>query len=292
MYRLTELDKEILKIRIELEKTSNKELRKILLEQKKQLERMRELIGSMYMEYGENLHMSDVEKFNARRKIEVELKDMNKKISPLEVGIVGGLLYGAYKEGYYKTAYTIDKGISVGVNYKILRKEFIDAVVNADFEGQTYSSRIWQNKEWVVNQLYNTIGKGIYEGTSVNKLGKEIKDIFGSSAYQSKRLVNTELARVVTLAQDEIYKDSGVVSKVMWTATLDDHTCSDCGNYDGKIFDIEDSTKPMPPIHPNDRCCYIPVVEGWSPKARREQSTKTTIPYVTYNEWKEKKNID
>lgn len=287
---LRELEKEILKIRIELEKTSNKELRKILLEQKKYLERMRELIGSMYMEYGENLHMSDVEKFNTKRKFENELKDMHKGLSPLEVGIVGSTLYGAYKDSYYKTAYTIDKGLSIGINYKILRKEFIDAVINANFEGMTYSDRIWKNKEWLVNNLYDVIGKGIYEGYSVDKMSKEIKDIFGSSAYQSKRLVNTELARVVTNAQGEIYRDSGVIKKVMYNATLDDRTSEICIELDGQIFDIN-TNYPKPPQHPNCRSVIIPVVEGWNPRTRRDNITKENIPYQKYDEWKQQNKI-
>lgn len=293
-YKLSELDKEILKIRIELEKTSNKELRKILLEQKKQLERMRELIGSMYMEYGENLHMSDVEKFNTRRKFETELKSMNKKISPLEIGLVGGLLYGVYKDGYYKTAYTINRGIdiNVGINYKILRKEFIDAVVNADFRGENYSSRIWKNKEWLTTKLYEVVSKGIYDGHSIDKMSKEIKDTFGSSAYQSKRLVNTELARVVTNATEEIYRDSGVVNKVIWIATLDERTNPEDAALDGTVWDLDDVSRPNPPLHPNCRCAIAPYLPDWNTRTRRDNITKENIPYQTYEEWKQNNNID
>lgn len=288
---LKQLEKEILKLRIELEKTSNKELRKILLEQKKHLERMRELIGSMYMEYGENLHMSSVEKFNTRRKFETELKDMHKGLSPLEVGIVGTILYNAYKEGYYKTAYTIDNGVSIGINYKILRPEFINSVINANFEGMTYSDRIWKNKEWLVNKLYDVIGKGIYEGYSVDKMSKKIKDLFGSSAYQSKRLVNTELARIVTNAQDEIYKDSGVVQKVIWIATLDERTNPEDAALDGTIWDLDDISRPRPPLHPNCRCAISAYLPDWNPRTRRDNITKENIPYSSYSEWAEQNNI-
>ncbi|WP_313757272.1 minor capsid protein [Tissierella sp.] len=288
---LKELEKEILKIRIELEKTSNKEVRKILIEQKKYLERLRREIGSMYMEYGEELHMSSIEKFNTRRKFENELKDMYKGLSPLEVGIVGSILYGAYKESYYKTSYTIDKGLSIGINYKILRKEFIDTVVNADFQGQNFSSRIWKNKEWLVNKLYGTIGKGIYEGYSVDKMSKEIKDIFGSSAYQSKRLVNSELARVVTNASEEIYRNSEVVQKVIWIATLDKKTNPEDGALDGGIWDLEDISRPKPPLHPNCRCAIAPYLPDWSPTTRRDNITKENIPYQNYSDWAKSKGI-
>lgn len=286
------LEKEILRLILQIEKETNKEVKKILIQHKKYLERMRLEIGSLYMEYGENLHMSSIEKFNTRRKFENELKDMYKGLSSLEAGIVGSILYGAYKDSYYKTAYTIDKGISIGINYKILRKEFIDAVVNANFEGQNFSSRIWNNKDWLVNKLYDTIGKGIYEGYSVDKMSKEIKDIFGSSAYQSKRLINSELARVVTNASEEIYRDSGVVQKVIWIATLDKRTNPEDAALDGTIWDLDDINRPKIPLHPNCRCAIAPYIEGWSPRMRRDNITKENIPYQTYRDWAKDKGID
>ncbi|MCK9471781.1 MAG: minor capsid protein [Bacilli bacterium] len=289
-YKLNELDKEILKLRVELEKTSNKELRKILLEQKKYLESLRKDIGSLYMEYGEDLHMTDVEKFNTKRKFEVELKETHRKLTLFEVEIVSSILFSSYINSYYKTANILDKGLSININYKLLRKEFIESVINANFEGQVFSDRIWNNKAWLVNKLYDTIGKGITEGYSVDKMSKEITKIFGSSAYQSKRLINTELARVVTEAQDNIYRDSGVINKVMYNATLDNLTSQICQDLDGEIFDIN-TNYPKPPQHPNCRSVIIPVVEGWSPRTRRDNITKTNIPYTDYKSWQKENNI-
>ena len=82
------------------------------------------------------------------------------------------------------------------------------------------------------------------------------------------------------------------VEQVMWSATLDMKTCSECGDLDGKIFDINDPGKPENPLHLNCRCCWMNVpYEGWSPTQRRDNETKEIIPYTTYNKWRDNKAI-
>ena len=100
---------------------------------------------------------------------------------------------------------------------------------------------------------------------------------------QAKRLVNTEVARAVNAGQMDIYRESGVVGKVMWTATLEDNTCDYCADMDGKIFDLDKAPNPL--AHPMCRCCLVPVVDDWTPTKRADNQTKENIDYVTYNEW-------
>ncbi len=287
------LEKEILKLRIAIEKETNKDIKKILIQQKKYLEQMRKEIGNIYMKYSDtegNLNMNVTDRHNTMKKVEKDILNMRTVLAVATVTIAGATLLKSYVDGYYKTANIIDKGVSININYKILRPEFINAVVNANFEGMTYSDRIWKNTDWLSSKLYDVIGKGITEGTSIQKLSKEIKDAFGSSTYQANRLVNTEMARIVTNAQDGIYKDSGVVGKVMYNATLDDRTSEICIELDGQIFDIN-TNYPKPPQHPNCRSVIIPVVEGWNPKTRRDNITKENIPYQKYEEWAKQNNI-
>jgi uncharacterized protein with gpF-like domain len=93
------------------------------------------------------------------------------------------------------------------------------------------------------------------------------------------------------MAQEEIYRNSGVVTKVMWNATLEGNTCEECQALDGKTFDL-DGDKPEIPYHPNCRCVYIPVVDGWNPSKRRDQETGEIIEYKDYKAWLKDKNID
>ena len=62
-------------------------------------------------------------------------------------------------------------------------------------------------------------------GKSVEKLSRDVAKSFGSSAFESRRLLTTEVARCQTQAFNDIYKDSDIVKKVMWSATLENNTC-------------------------------------------------------------------
>ena len=220
------------------------------------------------------------------RKVEKEIVKSRNKLAETAIAIVGASLLKSYIDSYYKTASTIDKGVSVGINYKLLRKEFVEAVINANFEGMTYSDRIWKNTNKLADKLYDVIGKGISDGTSIQKLSKEIKDAFGTSAFESKRLVNTEMARVTIEAQNNIYKDSGIVNKVIWISTLDDLTNPEDASLDGTVWDVNDTSRPQIPLHPNCRCTIAPYIEGWSPTTRRDNITKEEIPYKSFSDWK------
>lgn len=292
---LKQLEKEILKLRIQLEKETNKDIRKVLKVQKKHLENMRKNIGNIYMKYANDegeLIVNGIDRFHIMKDVERNIINVSRNLIDFTTSIADETLLKSYVNSYYKTANIIQDGISVGINYKILRPEFIENVLNANFEGITYSDRIWKNTNKLANRLYDTIGKGITEGTSIQKLSKEVKDAFGVSAYEAKRLVTTEMARVVTNASDNIYHDSGIVQQVQWVSTLDEKTNPEDAALDGTIWDLDDISRPKPPLHPNCRCTIAPYLPEWSAKTRIDNITKEHIPYKSYDDWLKDKNIN
>jgi SPP1 gp7 family putative phage head morphogenesis protein len=141
----------------------------------------------------------------------------------------------------------------------------------------------------------NQIEKGIIQGASIDKLSQSIKKEFEVSAYESKRLIHTELARVQSQASAQIYQQSSAIDQVMYDATLDGKTSKLCRSLDGKIFDAN-SNYPKPPVHPNCRSAIVPVVDGWTPTKKRENvrdenGEKQIIDYTDYDSWAESKGI-
>lgn len=291
---LKQLEKEILKLRIQLEKETNKDIKKILLEQKKHLEQMRSIVGNIYMKYADDegkLVINSIDRFNVMRDMEKNIINMSRDLIKKTTNITDETLLKSYVDSYYKTANIINSGSSVGINYKLLRPEFIESVLKANFEGMTYSDRIWKNTNKLYSKLYDVIGKGISDGTSIQKLSKEVKEAFGTSAYEAHRLVNTEVARVVTEAQLNIYEVSGVVDKVMYVATLDNLTSKICRERDTSIWELNDPNKPVIPAHPNCRSCWVSYLPDWKPTTRRDNITKQNIPFQSYEDWKQQNNI-
>ena len=269
---------EFVKIRDDIDKESAKEIKKLLLRYKKSQKRMIEEIAAVIIQ-----NMDDDGVIIMSPSLVVEIQDDIKKnldkLTTDEKAFMDDVLEKAYKTAYDGTASTI----GYKANWKILRPEIIATAIAAPIAGETYSQRIWDNVNDLANRIYNDIIDCVRNGKRPSEIARKIKNDFGVSAYQANRLVNTELAKVVNKAQLQIYEESGVVDKVMWTATLEKNTCEYCADLDGKKFDL--GKAPFLPAHPNCRCCLVPVVGNWKPTSRADNETKENIKYKTYNEW-------
>lgn len=288
-----ELQKEILSIREMAENKADKDMKPILQAYKRSLDEVRTEIAQLYVKYAVDgkLKMGKQQRYTFLKNLEKQLIDQAKVLGNIDLDHTTKILNEIYQDSYYQTAYALDKGAEVAKDFALLNPKMVETVVSATFEGTTYSSRIWENKKSLVKSCRKQIENGIIQGHSIDKMAKAIKDQFGTSAYQSKRLVNTEMARVVSEAQNKIYEESGVVKKVMYDATLDNKTSEICKSRDGKTWELNDESKPSIPAHPNCRSCWIPIVDGYKPKTKRDNITKEIIPYQTYDEWAKEKGI-
>ena len=273
---------EFVKIRDDADKEVLKKLKKLLKKYKVKQDAVNEHIAAIIIE---NLNdegliiLSPEMQFALQNSVAVELQELAIE----EQEFLKKLMDDCYTSAAVKTASVLGlKG-----SYDLVKQEMIDRAINTIIDGKNFSSRVWDNTNDLANRIYNDVLECVRTGKRPNAIAKKIKDDFGSSAYQAKRLVQTELARVVSDAQIDIYKTSGVVKKVMWTATLESNTCDYCADLDGKYFNLDDA--PKIPAHPNCRCCYVPVVDGWKAKTRADNETKTEVNYQTFEEWRNSK---
>jgi len=277
-------------IKVQEEKLADKGMLPIYAEQKVALDKLHSLLGKLYIEHGINgllkININDTN-------IKAILKTMGKELGTSEVAKVTSILSTVYSDTYYKNAFTMNSGLKVALKFDILKKENVDAAVNAKYKGDLFSDRIWTNKADMIDNLQSKLIEATKGNTTIDIIGKQIKDIFNVTAYESSRLVNTENARVQSQANDDIGTNIGV-DQQLYSATLDNKTSSECAADDGKIWSIDDPEKVTPPEnHPNCRCCLINVpYENWTPTQRRDNSTGQDIDYTTYNDWKNSQNID
>ncbi len=273
-------------------KKAVKNINPILQAYKRSIDDVRADIAKIYVEYAVDgeLKVGKRQRYTVLKQLEQQLLEQGRQLGLIDVGHTTKILTDVYEETYYKTAYIIDSGLEVSINFALLKPELVKAAVEMPIEGIMFSDRIWANKDLLVNRVRSSVEKAMIQGTSIDKLARDIKNNFGSSAYESKRLVVTEVARCQSMAQVEIYDESGVVEQVMWVATIDDRTSEQCQELDGQIWDTTENY-PTPPNHPLCRCCLAPVVPGWSATIRREQSTRQIIHYQSYNQWAKARNI-
>ena len=135
----------------------------------------------------------------------------------------------------------------------IISRNDINKIVNSTFKGEIYSERIWSNINEVSKLMQKNMNDFFNSSISVNDIENIIKKHFNTSASNVKRLVNTEISRVINEINNVQFKELGV-KKVTYNAELDKGTCEVCESLHGTIFNLED--KPVIPQHPNCRCYY------------------------------------
>lgn len=295
---MDKLKKEILNIKQDSENFAAKQTIELLKAYRRNLDDVRDQIAKIYAKYtvDGNLNISSQQRYNVLLDLERQLSEQMQSLGETSINTTTDILTDVYNDTYTKTAFTIDKGTQAFQSFSLLKTEFVKAAVTAPIGGKTFSSRIWNNVDNLASRVKTDVEKAMIQGQSVEKLARQIKKDFGSTAYQAKRVIVTETAKTVTAAQEEIYRSSGVVQRIMWDATLDGKTAEEDAKLDGQTWDINEP-HPTPPLHPSCRCCLIPVIDGWKPTSKRENiidlvtGKKNVIDYSSYKKWTESRGI-
>lgn len=128
----------------------------------------------------------------------------------------------------------------------------VEKIINDNFKGKHFSDRVWENEQEVAKKLTQQCQDFLRGKININQIQSEIKKTYNTSAYNAKRLTETEVSRCHAGAFDRFCRETGV-KKVKYNARRC-NTCSECMSYDGKIFDF--NKKPELPRHPMCQCYY------------------------------------
>lgn len=199
-----------------------------------------------------------------------------------------------YEDGYYRTAYEIAKGTGIGSSFSRINTSKIDKIINTPWaqDGKAFSDRIWQNKDKLVRELHTELTQSLIRGENPDMAAKRLAKTMGSKLTHARTLVYTESAAISSAAQKDSLQELGV-EEFEVVETLDRHTCSTCGDMDGRHFPMKDFEIGVtaPPFHPRCRGCTCPYFddEFTSGKriARGEDGKQYYVPEnTTYKEWK------
>jgi len=287
-----EYRKKIEDLKVEGENFADDAMKGVYLEQKDALDELHSMIGKIYIDHSTDglLSLSTAQKAAITVSVMAKLKAMGLKLGKSEIDKVTGILGDVFELTYYKNAFVMESGMRVNLRFNLLKKEFVDAAVSHKFEGELFSDRIWTNKAAMIDRLQSSIVKAMKGDVTIDRVGRDIRDAFNVTAYESQRLVRTENARIQTQASTDIGRATGV-KEVMWSATLDQATNPEDASLDGKTWGI-DEDHPDPPLHPNCRCVLINVpFDGWSPTARKDNESKGVIAYANYDDWAKARGI-
>lgn len=203
----------------------------------------------------------------------------------------------AYTEGYYHTAFEIQRGIGIGWTMQGVNKTFLDKVLARPWtvDNRTFTARCWDDKVKLVNLVNQEITRMAATGAAPDKAIANIAKQFNTSKANAGRVVMTESAHFQLEAQRNCFEELGVEMYKI-DAGLDTETCDFCGSMDGKVYKMSEYEEGVtaPLFHPRCRCCVVPYDEemdrlGESERFARDAKTKQgyRVPAnTTYAEWK------
>lgn len=207
------------------------------------------------------------------------------------------VLNSIYSDTYYRNIYEIQKGLGISVNFAKLDIKTIDKIVNEPWNGDNYSSRIWNNKEKLVMELQTNLTQAFIRGDKIDRTSKIIADRMGVARNRATTLVNTESAYITSKATFDSYSGSGVVKQYEVLATLDLRTSEICRSMDGRVFNVSEKQIGVnaPPFHPNCRTttvAYFEDMDTWLDEriARNPDTGKNYHVWAdtTYDKWYQK----
>lgn len=228
------------------------------------------------------MNMTLLEKRAAINNIDEKINNLFHNEYNQESEIVKNTLVDQGKKKYSTNNYLLNLGIDFKI--KSISDKKLNQILERTIEGKNYSERIWDNKNKIAKQLKVKIRDFLNGSINCNDIEKVINERFEVDKSDSKRLVRNEITRVQNQVNEEFFKDNDG-EYLLYSATLDTHTCDICKDYDGKVYKVNED-RPQLPIHTNDRCTYILLPDkDYRPSKRINNITKEEINYTTYQEW-------
>lgn len=203
-------------------------------------------------------------------------------------------LRDVYTDGYYHTAFELQKGINTGWGFNKLDNRKIEKAINSCWtnDGNTFKARCWTNKNKLVNELNTILTQNIIRGEDPQKAINQLVHRMNVSKHNAGRLIMTETAATYSMSQRDCYKELDV-EQFKFLATLDTHTSEICRKMDGKHFEMSDYQIGVnaPPLHCFCRSCTVPYFNDeftvGEKRAARWKDGKTCYVSsdMTYEEW-------
>lgn len=178
-----------------------------------------------------------------------------------EQTVLTDAIRSTYSNGYYHTAYEIQKGIGIGFDVGTIDQDRLAKLLNKPWtaDGMTFSDRIWRSKSQLVDSVSKELTQMCILGKAPDEAIRNISRRMDVSKSQAGRLVMTESAYFASAAQKDCYNDLDVEEYEI-VATLDSRTSKLCRDLDGHVFKMSEYKAGVtaPPFHVWCRSTTVP----------------------------------
>lgn len=173
---------------------------------------------------------------------------------------LGNTLKDAYEDGYFSTMFDAQKNAGVGVSFTTPGGKQLETAIREKWLGQNYSDRIWADKKKLTDNIEHMLSQEFVRGRGPNDIARDFADRLNVSYSNAQRLIRTEINYISNKGSLQAYKDTGIVEKYRFIATLDNRTSDGCRDLDGEIFELKEAKVGvnLPPLHPYCRSTTVP----------------------------------
>lgn len=214
------------------------------------------------------------------------------------------LLMDVYKDNYFKCLYDLSAGTKIYGSFVGINETAIKTAISYPWKGVNFSDQIWQDKNYLIFNLKNTITNGIIRGDSIKDMSKSLmykqfnaktgktmyKGPLGKAMESAQRLVQTEVGNVLTMSDKRAYEEYDM-EEYEYEATFDNRTSTICKDLDGQVFKVSDMTIGMnaPSMHVFCRSTTVPYFDDATGKRLVKGLDGGKYEYIdskiNYREW-------
>lgn len=205
------------------------------------------------MEEGKDPTPADLYKLDKYWEAQAQMRRELEKLGNKEKVI----LSKAFETNYFEVYYSI--ALPGEAAFNTIDKEVVNQLINGVWvaDGKQWSQRVWDNTERLAQTLNDELIHIVTTGKKDSDLKRALQERFNVSYHRAETLVRTEVAHIQTEAAKKRYQDYGI-EYVEVLVDPDERTCELCKALIGKKWKVTE-TPPLP-VHPNERCCLVPVV--------------------------------
>ena len=116
-------------------------------------------------------------------------------------------LKDVYSDAYYKTWYNIDQYHGFHQEFAQVNPHTVEELIKYPFNGADFSTRIWKQKDHMLQQLNESITTMLVQGKNPSTLSRDFAKKFGTKEYEAYRLLHTESSFIMEQATLEGYKE-------------------------------------------------------------------------------------
>lgn len=101
-----------------------------------------------------------------------------------------------YEEGFYRTAYEIQKGTGIGWNLTGVDSDRLEKIIRKPWaaDGKNFSERIWSSKQQLIENVHTSLTQMCVLGQAPDRAIDSLAKAMRTSKSQAGRLIMTEAA--------------------------------------------------------------------------------------------------